>query len=106
MSLLTQAMEPWAFADGPSATAKFSSTYGMVIDKSGALIVSDGTAHRIRRISEGVVSTIAGDGTAGFVNGDGSVARFNLPYGLAINSAGEIFVCERLNHAIRKIVLE
>lgn len=94
------------FADGPSETAKFSSTYGMVIDKSGALIVSDGPAHRIRRISEGVVSTIAGDGTAGLVNGDGSIARFNLPYGLAINSAGEIFVCDRANHAIRKIVLE
>jgi sugar lactone lactonase YvrE len=94
------------FSDGPKESAKFSSLSGIAIDKSGALIVSDVENNCIRRISEGIVTTIAGDGISGFVNGEGDVARFNLPFGLGINSAGEIFVCDRSNHSIRKIVLE
>jgi sugar lactone lactonase YvrE len=94
------------FLDGPIGSAQFGNLYGIIRDKNGDLIVSDSENNRIRRISNGVVSTIAGEGSAGLVDGEGSVAKFYSPYSLAINSKGEIFVGERNNYTIRKIVLE
>src|SRR5207248_1169391 len=78
--------------DGEAATsAQMSNIQGVVADRRGNLYLSDTDHQRVRRISStGIVTTLAGTGTAGF-SGDGgpaNAAQLNLPYGLAVDLAG------------------
>ena len=66
--------------------------------------MADYSNHLIRKIdSEGVVTTIAGTGSAGSDNGTGTAASFSYPAGVAIDSAGNIIVTDINNYLIRKI---
>jgi sugar lactone lactonase YvrE len=77
---------------------------GIVRDASGNLYVCDRDNHRIVKITPaGVGSVFAGSGTSGFTNGTGSAAQFNQPYAITIDAAGNFYVGDRINHAIRKI---
>jgi len=92
------------FADGAGATAKFSNPHGVAVDAAGVVYVADTGNNRIRRIAtDGAVSTVAGDGTAGLQNGSGSQARFNAPKGVAVDTQGNIYVADTGNAAVRKI---
>ncbi len=91
-------------ADGSGTNAQFSTPYGVAFDASGNIYIADAGNHKIRKISmDGTVTTIAGTGTAGFSDGNGVNASFNFPFGLAIDSAGNIYVADTVNHKIRKI---
>ncbi|MDP3068981.1 MAG: hypothetical protein Q8N18_01775 [Opitutaceae bacterium] len=92
-------------ADGTGAAARFSLPYGLAIDGAGFLYVADSGNSTIRKISaDGVVTTLAGGaGQSGFLNGTGTAARFDTPFGLAVDGAGNVFVADSGNHAIRKI---
>ena len=92
------------FANGTGLAAKFSTPWGMVVDAAGNFYVAETGNHAIRKITPGgVVSTFAGEpGWPGYVDGAGSAARFNTPYGLAIDGAGNLYVAEG-GHTIRKI---
>ena len=70
------------------------------------IYVADYNNNRIRKItSTGVVSTLAGTGTAGYRNGAGiTKARFNYPYGVAVDSSGNVYVADRWNYRIREII--
>lgn len=90
------------YVDGPSASAQFDSPLGLEFDAMGNLYVIDRLNVRIRKISTtGVVSTVAGDGTVGFLDGAALSARFNVPSDLDINSQGLIFIADRDNDRIR-----
>ena len=52
-----------------------------------------------------LVSTLAGNGTAGFANGAGTAAQFNSPYGVAVDGSGNVYVADYVNHRIRKIMV-
>jgi len=92
------------FADGPGTTAKFNNPHGVAVDAAGVVYVADTVNNRIRRVgTDGTVSTIAGDSTAGLQNGSGSQARFNAPQGVAVDSQGNIYVADTGNAAVRKI---
>jgi sugar lactone lactonase YvrE/CO dehydrogenase/acetyl-CoA synthase epsilon subunit len=92
------------YVDGQGATAYFNNPKGMVVDAAGNIYVADTFNNRIRKVtSAGIVTTIAGDGTAGYLDGQGTVAKFNNPYGLTIDNAGNIYVADTKNHRIRKI---
>jgi len=95
----------FGFADGPGASAQFMSPSDVAVDSSGNLFVADTNNNCIRRIDgvTGEVSTIAGTGTAGLVNGSGLLAQFNYPTGIIIDSAGDLYVADQSNHVIRKI---
>ena len=95
------------FADGPGAAAQFYDPVAVAVDKGGNVYVADRNNHRVRKISpEGVVSTLAGTGAAGFADGPATIARFNQPYGVAVDTAERtLYVADYLNHAIRKIDL-
>ncbi|MEI2738281.1 MAG: NHL repeat-containing protein [Chitinophagaceae bacterium] len=92
------------YADGTGTAAQFNAPAGIVKDASGNFYVTDRDNHRIRKITPaGIVTTFAGSGTAGFVNGTGTAAQFNQPYGITIDPSGNIFVADRLNTVVRKI---
>jgi len=86
------------------ADAGFSDPFGVAVDLSGTLFVSDaGDSNRVRKISpDGVVSTLAGS-TEGFADGSGLNARFNTPSGIAIDSSSNLYVADTGNNRIRKI---
>jgi sugar lactone lactonase YvrE len=92
-------------ADGPGAAARFNDPAGIAIDASGALYVADSSNHTIRKISPaGLVTTLAGTaGLSGAADGAGSRARFNHPQGIAVDQAGNLYVADRSNHAIRRV---
>ncbi len=92
------------FADGPAASAQFNNPQGVAIDGGGIVYVADTANNRIRRIAtDGTVSTLAGDGTAGFQDGPGGQARFNAPQGILPDSLGNIYVADTGNSSLRVI---
>lgn len=92
------------FTDGDGSKAQFNEPTGLAIDKDGNIIVADKNNHRIRKItSQGEVSTIAGNGIAGYKDGSSVAAQFNTPYDVTIDTSGNIIVADTYNHCIRKI---
>ena len=71
------------FNDGYSDTARFDSPVGISVDSNNNVLIADYNNHRIRKLNraDGIVSTVAGDGTAGYVDGEASQARFCKPHG-------------------------
>lgn len=92
-------------ADGLGGDARFRNPQGIAIDGAGNLIVADSGNHTIRRIDvSGAVSTLAGKaGFAAYFDGTGAGAAFNSPTGVAIDGAGNIFVADTLNYAVRAV---
>lgn len=90
--------------DGLPATARFADPYGIAVAGDGTLYVADGgDNNRIRRIGrDGQVATLAGS-TEGFRDGAGTAAAFHTPSGLALDRAGNLYVADTGNHAIRRI---
>jgi sugar lactone lactonase YvrE len=106
-SVTTLAGTPGTFgnADGVGSGAQFNFPNAAVADSAGNIYVADSVNHTIRKItSSGVVSTLAGLALqAGVVDGTGSAARFNFPIGVAVDSAGNLYVSDYGNFTIRKI---
>jgi len=91
-------------ADGAGAAARFDTAQGLAMDKAGNLYVADLSNHTVRMVTPaGVVTTVAGlAGASGTADGVGSAARFLNPEGVAIDSAGIIYVTDCNNHTIRR----
>jgi hypothetical protein len=92
--------------DGTGTAATFNGPSGVAADAAGYLYVADTLNHSIRKVTPaGVVTTIAGTaGSSGAVNGTGSAARFHGPQGLVLDAAGNLYVADTNNNAIRKVV--
>ncbi|MGI9086751.1 MAG: NHL repeat-containing protein [Chthoniobacterales bacterium] len=107
--------EPYAFAtlaglppgktEGQGAAARFQRPQSAVCDSAGNVYVVDGNNHSIRKVTPaGEVSTFAGrSGVSGYAEGQGDAARFYYPMGIAIDAAGNFWVADSGNAAIRKI---
>ena len=94
------------FADGTGTGASFNSPNGVaVIPSTGVLVVADKDNHRIRLVTPlGVVTTLAGSGSASFADGTGTGASFSNPRGVAVTSTGDVVVADTFNNRIRLIV--
>ncbi len=93
--------------DGGQATAaELSSPNGLIFDTLGNLYIADAANNVVRKVDpSGVISTFAGTGTAGY-SGDGgqaTSAKLNIPYGLAVDHIGNIYVSDQGNNVIRKV---
>ena len=98
------------YQDGPAAQAQFNAPTDVAVDTAGVVYVADSRNNRIRAISpEGMVTTLAGSGERGFVDGPPDQAQFDGSSRLAVDASGNVYVCDSLdreyrgNHAIRRI---
>ncbi|MBK9502396.1 MAG: hypothetical protein IPO06_24045 [Leptospiraceae bacterium] len=90
--------------DATGASASFNSPHSIAIDLSGNLYVADMNNNKIRKItSSGVVTTLAGSGAQGSVDGTGTSATFYSPQGIAVDSNGNLYIGDLFNNKIRKI---
>jgi len=95
--------------DGIRATeAQLMNPRGIGLDAAGNLYIADMLNHRVRRVdaATGMITTIAGTGTAG-ARGDGglaTLAQLNYPSGIAVNGLGLVVIADRENHRVRGIV--
>lgn len=90
--------------DGTGTAARFYQPHDIACDANDNLFVSDTLNNRIRKITPaGVVTTLAGSGTAAFADGVGTAASFNRPYGICVDGNGNVYVADSLNNRIRRI---
>jgi DNA-binding beta-propeller fold protein YncE len=94
--------------DGPALSAEFTGPTWLAVGTDGAIYISDGVAHRIRKLDSGVVSTLAGGGPAGLSEGlfrdaRGTDARFDAAAGLVIDDRGNLIVADYNNNRIRRV---
>lgn len=96
------------FRDGSVTEAQFNEPRGLAVDKEGNIYVADVMNHRIRKIDikTNMVTTIAGNGTAGYKDGDPLDAEFNQPWGVCLDKDEFIYIADKQNHCIRKLAIE
>ena len=100
----------WGYGgDGGQATkATMASPQGVTVDASGTMYIADSGNQRIRRLDPGgIITPIAGTGTAGF-SGDGSLATaatFSNPVAVALDPSGALYVADRDNNRVRRLVV-
>jgi uncharacterized protein (TIGR03437 family) len=102
----TIAGSDWVGDGGPAVSAILIQAEGVLADGSGNLYIADAGDHRVRKVaSNGVIETLAGTGIPGF-SGDGgpaAQAQLNSPYGLAMDSQGNLFIADLGNARVRKV---
>lgn len=93
------------FADGKASLAAFKYPAGLGLDGQGGVILADKDNHRVRRVdvAAATVSTVAGSGAQGFLDGPALSAIFNGPSSVALDASGKIYVAGPANHRIRLI---
>jgi outer membrane protein assembly factor BamB len=90
--------------DGPAIDAQLSFPLDVAVDGAGNIFIADLGNNRVREISpDGIIRTIAGDGTQGYSGDGGPATRASLssPTALALDSAGDVYIADSGNNAIR-----
>jgi uncharacterized protein (TIGR03437 family) len=91
---------------GQAISAELYFPAGVTVDSAGNLFIADAVNSRIRKVTpEGTIGTVAGNGTLGFT-GDGgpaTAAELNVPIGVAVDSAGNLYIADTENNVVRKV---
>ena len=91
---------------GPAIDAQIGAIQGVATDLAGNVYLSDTTHNLVRRIDgSGIITTVAGTGTAGF-SGDGgpaTSAQLHFPYGLALDASGNLYIADLGNNRVRRV---
>ena len=92
---------------GPATSAELNGPYGLAIDNAGNLYIADPANNRVRKVAlgTGIISTFAGNGTAGYSgdNGPATSAELKVPVGVALDGAGNLYIADEGNSVIRKV---
>jgi len=90
---------------GPATSAQFQSPGGLAADHAGNLFIADSGNNRIRMVSNGVITTVAGTGSQGYTGDGGPATSAQLwyPTGVAVDSAGSLYIADFGNQCIRKV---
>jgi uncharacterized protein (TIGR03437 family) len=92
--------------DNVAATSvQLNTPNGLAVDSNGNVYISDNGNDRVRKVANGIISTVAGTGTTGFSgdNGPAASAQIDPPFGVAVDSAGNLYICDLQNGRIRKV---
>jgi sugar lactone lactonase YvrE len=91
---------------GPATNAQFVYPQALAFDAAGNMYIADNSNSRIRKINtSGIISTVAGSSINGY-SGDGgpaTSAKLNMPYGVAVDAAGNLYIADYFNHRVRKV---
>ena len=101
----TEDVQGYSGDNGPATAATLDTPAGVAIDANGNIFIADSHNHRIRKVSAGTITTIAGTGVAGY-SGDGAaatLAQLALPSGVAVDSSGNVYIADTNNQRIREI---
>jgi len=90
---------------GSAVGSQLNFPFGLAVDKSGALYIADGLNNRVRKVSGGVITTVAGNGTAGFTgdNAAATSAELSNPTGVAVDASGNLYIADSGNNVVRKV---
>jgi uncharacterized protein (TIGR03437 family) len=91
--------------NGLAISAQLNSPAGVAVDSAGNVYISDGGNYRVRKVSNGVITTLAGNGTpgSGGDNGSATSAQLYNPGGVAVDSAGNLYIADQFNFRVRKV---
>jgi uncharacterized protein (TIGR03437 family) len=91
--------------NGPAPSAQLNSPQGLAIDSAGDVYVADTGNQRVRLISQGIITTVAGNGQAGSAGdyGDPLQAQLHQPMAVALDSSNTLYICDTANNVIRTI---
>lgn len=91
---------------GAARSAQLCAPYGVAIDRHGNIYIADWCGHSVRKVNTyGVITTVAGNDTAGFSGDDGLAinAQLNTPTGVSVDTAGNLYIADQQNNRIRKV---
>jgi uncharacterized protein (TIGR03437 family) len=91
--------------NGPATSAQLSEPWGVAVDAAGNLYIADSSNNRIRKVANGVITTVAGNGIQGFGgdNGPAISAELNEPWSVAVDAAGNLYIADGPNNRIRMV---